>query len=364
MNTIMDNSEIDSCIGQLFMIGMPGLYLDEETESLIREHNIGGIVLFKRNIDNPVQVTELCRAIQEASIKYHGNPMFIAVDQEGGMVARLKEPFTTFPGNEAIGLSPEPVKMAKEFARITAKEMRMVGLNMDLAPVMDVKRGTPDRHLGTRIFSDDPDKVGLLGGIVIETLQKKGVMAVAKHFPGLGLANFDPHQGNVTIKYESLEIQKGQIRPFKKAVKKGVAGIMTSHAIYPDIDPDNPATLSHRIVTGILREKFGYKGVILTDDLEMGAIQKGIGVAQGAVAAFMAGADLLLICEHQGYVVEAIELVRKMLFENELTMERIMASVTRIRDVRRRYPGPKKRASIAVIRKYFGINGEALPGFN
>lgn len=359
MNTIMDNSEIDSCIGQLFMIGMPGLYLDEETESLIREYNIGGIVLFKRNIDNPIQVAELCRSIQAASMEYHGNPMFIAVDQEGGMVARLKEPFTIFPGNEAIGESIKPVKMAKEFARITAKEMRMVGLNMDLAPVMDVKRGIPDRHLGTRIFSDDPDKVGHLGGAVIETLQKKGVMAIAKHFPGLGLANFDPHQGNVTINYESEGVKKGQMRPFKNAIKKDVAGIMTSHAIYPDIDPDSPATLSHRIVTGILREKLRYKGLILTDDLEMGAIQKSIGVAQGAAAAFMAGADLLLICEHQGYVVEAIELIRKMLFENELTMERIMSSVMRIRDVRRDFPGPKKRISITGIRKYFDMNGEA-----
>ncbi|NLD36240.1 MAG: beta-N-acetylhexosaminidase [Desulfatiglans sp.] len=358
MNTILDNSEIDSCIGQLFMIGMPGLYLDEETESLIREYNIGGIVLFKRNIDNPVQIAELCRSIQAASMKYHGNSILIAVDQEGGMVARLKGPFTIFPGNEAIGESSKSLKMAKEFARITAKEMRMVGLNMDLAPVMDVKRGIPDKHLGTRIFSDDPDKVGLLGGVMIETLQKNGVMAVAKHFPGLGLANFDPHQGNVTIKYESREIQKGQIKPFKKAVKKDVAGIMTSHAIYPDIDPEYPATLSHKIMTGILREKLRYKGLILTDDLEMGAIQKSIGVAQGAVAAFMAGADLLLICERQGYVVEAIELIRKRLFENELTMDRIMDSVVRIRDVRKDYPGPKKRVSITGIRKYFDMNGE------
>jgi beta-N-acetylhexosaminidase len=132
------------------------------------------------------------------------------------------------------------------------------------------------------------------------------------------------------------------LRPFKKAMKKGVAGIMTSHAIYPDIDPDCPATLSHRIMTGILRERLRYRGLILTDDLEMGAISKTVGVAQGAVAAFMAGADLLLICEHQGYVVEAIELIRKRLFKNELTMERIMASVTRIRDMKRDFPGPKK----------------------
>lgn len=358
MNTILDNTDIDSLIGQLFMIGMPGLYLDEGTESLIREYNIGGIILFKRNIDNPVQVAELCKSIQAASIRYHGNPMFIAVDQEGGAVARLREPFTIFPGNEAIGESRHPEKMAKQFAAVTAKEMRMVGFNMDLAPVMDVKCGVPDKHLKSRIFSDDPEKVGQLGGAVIETLQKKGVMAVAKHFPGLGLANFDPHQGNVTIKYESEAIRKGQIKPFKKAVKKGVAGIMTSHAIYPDIDPDHPGTLSATILTGMLREKLKYRGLILTDDLEMGAISKSVGVAKGALDAFMAGADLLLICEHQEYVVEGVGLIRKNLYMHELTMARLMASIKRIKDARKRYLMTKKRLSITAIKKYFGMNPE------
>jgi beta-N-acetylhexosaminidase len=360
MNTIMDNSEIDSCIGHLFMIGMPGLYLDEATESLIRQYNIGGIVLFKRNIDNPVQIAELCKSIQGASLKYHDTPMFIAVDQEGGAVARLREPFTIFPGNEAIGESATPLKMAKQFASVTAKEMRMVGLNMDLAPVMDVKYGIPDRHLKSRIFSDDPEKVALLGGVVIETLQKKGVMAVAKHFPGLGLANFDPHQGNVIIKYESKEVRKGQVSPFKKAIKKDVVGIMSSHAIYPDIDPDYPGTLSYKILTGILRDKLKYKGLILTDDLEMGAISKRVGVARGALDAFMAGADILLICENQKNVIEGIELFRQKLFENELTMERIMTSIARIKDAKRHYLGKQKRISIAGIRTYFGITAEPV----
>jgi beta-N-acetylhexosaminidase len=360
MNTIMDSSEIDSCIGQLFMIGMPGLSLDEGTESLIRQYNVGGIVLFKRNIDNPVQVAELCKSIQAASLRYHDTPMFIAIDQEGGAVARLKKPFTIFPGNETIGESKSPEKAVKQFASVTAKEMRMVGLNMDLAPVMDVKCGVPDRHLKSRIFSDDPEKVGLLGGVVIEILQKKGVMAVAKHFPGLGLANFDPHQGNVTIKYESTAVQKGQVAPFKRAVKKDVAGVMTSHAIYPDIDSDHPGTLSYKILTGILREKLKYKGLILTDDLEMGAISKTVGVAEGAYKSIMAGADILLICENQGNVIEGIELLRKKLFENELTMERIMTSITRIKDSKRHYLGKQKMISISGIRKYFRITTEAV----
>lgn len=356
MNTILDLSELNSYVGQLFMIGLPGPLLDKKTELLIRDYNIGGIILFRRNIEGPLQLAKLCKDIQAASYKYHGSPIFISLDQEGGNVARLKEPFTIFPGNEAIGESSNPERKAKQFATATAREMRMVGLNMDLAPVMDVKRGEPDRHLKNRIFSDDPEKVGCLGSIVIETFQKKGIMAVAKHFPGLGLANFDPHQGNVTIRYENSETERDQLIPFKTAVKHKVAGIMTSHALYPDIDPDHPGTLSHKILTGILREKLKYKGLIITDDLEMGAISKTVGVARGAVASFEAGADILLICENQENVIESIGLLRKKLLMNKITMERLIGSIERIKVVKSKYLGTKRRISIAGIKKYFNLN--------
>ncbi len=356
MNTILDMSGITSCVGQLFMAGMPGLSFDEDTEYMIREYNIGGIVLFKRNIKDPFQLAKLCKDLQDASQKYHGGRMFIAIDQEGGAVARLKEPFTLFPGNEAIGKSSKSEKMARQFAAVTAKEMKMVGLNMNLAPVMDVKRGEPDKHLKNRIFSDDPEKVGLLGGIVIENLQKRGVMAVAKHFPGLGLASFDPHQGNVTIKYTDSDIMAEQLITFKKAIKTGVAGIMTSHALYPDIDPEYPATLSSRILTGLLRERLKYKGLILTDDLEMGAISKSVGVAQGALDSFRAGADILLICENQNSVLEAIRLITKKLMENEFGMEKLMESVRRIRKAKRLYLEKRKKSSVSRLGRYFNLN--------
>ena len=356
MNTIMDLSEINCYVGQLFMIGIPGPELDRQTESLIRDYHIGGIILFRRNIKDPLQLAKLCKDIQAVSLKNHGDSMFIAVDQEGGSVARLREPFTIFPGNESIGASPDPEKRAKEFAGITAKEMSLVGLNMDLAPVMDVKRGEPDKHLKNRIFSDDPEKVGSLGSIVIDVFQKKGIMAVAKHFPGLGLANFDPHQGNVTIIYENGETENDQLIPFKMAVKQKVSGIMTSHALYPDIDPDYPGTLSHRILTGILRERLKYKGLIITDDLEMGAISKTVGVARGAAASFEAGADILLICENQENVIEGIELLRKKILKNKITMDRLMASIDRIKTAKQYYLGAKKRISVAGIKKYFNLN--------
>ncbi len=356
MNTVLDLSEINSYVGQLFMIGIPGYELDKNTEILIRDFNIGGIILFKRNVKDPVQVATLCRDIQTAASKYHDTPMFISVDQEGGSVARLRDPFTAFPGNGAIGESDNPEKMAVEFALVTAKELGLVGINMDLAPVMDVKRGEPDKHLKNRIFGDDPEKVGRLGGLVIETFQKNKMMAVAKHFPGLGLADFDPHAGNVTIRFENAETERDQLLPFKKAIEHNVSGIMCSHALYPDIDPEYPGTLSRKILTEILREKLKYKGLILTDDLEMGAISKSVGVAPGAAESFEAGADILLICENQNNVMDAIELVRKKVLMNEIGMDRLMASLKRIGDAKSRFLDVSRKISVADTKKYFGMS--------
>ncbi|MFC1839738.1 beta-N-acetylhexosaminidase [Thermodesulfobacteriota bacterium] len=355
MNTIPDISELNHNIGQLFMIGIPGTGLDKNTEDLIRDYNIGGIILFSRNISDPLQLAELCTNIKTAALKHHGNDIFIAVDQEGGNVARLKEPFSIFPGNEEIGKDADPGKKAREFGVITAKEMSMVGLNMNLAPVMDVKAGTPDKHLKGRIFSDDPDNVALLGGIVIDSLQESGIMSVAKHFPGLGMANFDPHQDQVTIRFKSREIEKDQLIPFISSIKKNVSGIMTSHAVYPSIDPEYPGTLSRDILTGLLRKELQYNGLILTDDLEMGAISKTIGVPEGAVASFKAGADILLICENQQKVVESIEYMRREILSDEIRMSRLLESLERINSARLEYLHPGREISMAETKEYFKL---------
>lgn len=355
MNKARDMSDLNNLIGQLFMAGMPGTGLDENTESLIRDYNIGGIILFSRNINDPIQLSRLCTEIKDAAGKYHGNRIFIAVDQEGGRVARLKAPFSVFPGNEAIGMDEEPEERAREFAEITAKEMKMAGLNMDLAPVMDVREGIPDRHLEGRIFSDRAETVSRLGGIVIKTLQQNGIMAVAKHFPGLGLADFDPHKDSLTIPFDNSDVEERQLAPFIASIREGVSGIMTSHALYPSIDPAAPGTLSAKILTGLLRNKLGYNGLVLTDDLEMGAISKNAGVPEGAAASFKAGADVLLICENQQIVKESIKLMREKVLSNEITMDRIYESCGRIRSAKLKYLAPEHRVGLNDVKDYFRL---------
>jgi beta-N-acetylhexosaminidase len=337
------------------MIGMPGTDLDKETQNLVRNFNIGGIILFSRNISDPIQLASLCRDIKDTSYKYHGNSIFIATDQEGGRVARLKEPFSVFPGNEIIGMDNASVNKAIEFGTVTAREMKLVGLNMNMAPVMDVRHGKIDKHLEGRLLSDDPESVSKIGGSIIKSLQKNGVMSVAKHFPGLGKARFDPHLTQLRIESELVEIEKKDLPPFLTAINHKVSAIMTSHAVYPALDPEYPATLSSNILIDLLRKSMKFKGLIITDDLEMGAISNTCGVSQGALASFKAGADILLICENQDNVLESIKLIRNSILEDKKSLERLNDSYERIITTKKKFFKSEKKVSYEEVKKYFSI---------
>jgi beta-N-acetylhexosaminidase len=337
------------------MIGMPWQVLDKDTEALIRDYNPSGIILFSRNIEGPLQLARLCRDLQATAMKYHGMPLFISIDQEGGRVARLKEPFTVFPGNEAIGKDENPVQRAQEFGHITAVEMKLVGLNMNLAPVLDVRKGETEKHLSGRTFSDDHKTVSTLGATVIKSLQDKGIMAVAKHFPGLGLAGMDPHFHLPVIKSEKKDIERYSLPPFRSAIRAKVSGIMTSHAVYPSLDPENPATLSPVILNGLLREKMGFRGLIITDDLEMGAITERHNVAQGALNSFLAGADILLVCKEQQYLLDGIDLMLKKILSGEIREERLDQSISRIIKTKMKYLKGIKKIPLKKVERYFGL---------
>ncbi|MCX5877693.1 MAG: beta-N-acetylhexosaminidase [Deltaproteobacteria bacterium] len=352
----MNRSDVEREIGQLFMVGMPGPHLDKETDTLIREHHVGGIILFSRNIEDPLQLGALCRDLQGEALKKQGSPLFLAVDQEGGRVARLKEPFRSFPGNAAIGMDAEPVKRAIEFATVTSREMKVVGLNMNLAPVVDVQRGEIEKHLAGRSFGEDPEVVAFLGRTVVKRLQENGIMAVAKHFPGLGRADVDPHFHLPKIDIDLEELERINIPPFAAAIEEGVCGIMTSHAIYPALDPHRPATLSPLVLTELLRERMGFRGLTISDDLEMGAIAREWSVADGALQAFQAGADILLICKDQSHVRESLDLLRRALAKGTISTERLAQSLERIRKMKARFLGHREEISLASVKEYFKIS--------
>ena len=356
MNPILDLTEITQKIGRLFIGGIPGPELDKDTIRLIKNYHLGGIILFSRNIEDPVQLARLCKDIQKVAMESSGYPLFLAIDQEGGRVARLKPPFSQFQGNATIGESPNPEKSAFHFASTTAREMSLVGLNMNMAPVVDVAQVHIDPHLAGRSFSQDPFLVTKLGKIVINILQQGGIMAVAKHFPGLGKSDLDPHLHLPTIHAPLDEMESVHLVPFQGAIDANVAAIMSSHAVYPVLDPGIPATLSKKIITGLLRERMHFSGLIISDDLEMGAIAKERGLPEGAADAFEAGVDLLLICKSQSTLLDSIELLRDKILKGDIVYERFEKSLERINKYKKRFLVPRKKIALKAVKEYFFRN--------
>ena len=286
---------IEQQAGQRLMVGFEGKQFDADLKLLIRDLKVGGIILFAQNVETPDQVKNLCGAAQEYARSIGQPPLMIAIDQEGGPVARLKEPFTQFPGNAAM----KDVADAVYFAQTTAAELAGVGINMNLAPVMDVAPKDISSIMAGRSFGQDPAWVSKMGLTIISHLQQKNIMAVAKHFPGIGRTVVDSHIELPSCEYDLDELEDYDLIPFADSIDTGVAGIMLSHAIYPKIDPQWPASLSPHIALKLLRQRMRFSGISMTDDLDMGAIARNYDIKTAIGQILQAGIDMTLIC-HKG----------------------------------------------------------------
>ncbi len=343
-------------LGQLFMVGLPGTDLDSETRELIREYSIGNFILFRRNAADPLQVAGLCRDLKNACRDRGLPPPFISIDQEGGPVARLGPPFTQFTGASGIARDANPEAEAHRFAQITARELNLVGCNMNLAPVMDLDVPGTDPVMKGRTFGNDPELVGHLGSIIIRDMQAEGILATAKHFPGIGGVKLDPHQDLPVMETPASELEQRELIPFRMAVGAEVAAVMTAHVIYSGVDPYWPATLSRTFITEVLCAKMRFSGLVITDDLEMGAIERHYSVEESAIAAFMAGADIILICHSREKMVRAFEALRIHLEKEKDGRLRLEHSLACIMATKRRYIiGRRNEDKEAAIKEYFRI---------
>lgn len=318
--------------GQRLMVGFDGTEFSADLEYLIDTLKIGGIILFARNIRTPQQIKELTEKVQKYAKDCNQPPLFIAIDQEGGEVARLKKPFTLFPeGNPGITNANE----AQRFADITAEEMKSVGLNMDMAPVMDVEPDAFEGIMNRRVFKGDVNKVSYLGTCVIEHLQKNKIMAVAKHFPGIGRTTLDSHLELPYLDTDANELLETDILPFKASIKKDVSGIMLSHILYEKLDSKWPASLSKKIAKNLLRKKMGFKGLVLTDDLDMKAIQHDMGTQIERILS--AEIDIVLICHKSPKIETAFNEILKHLDASQKFFEKGLQSCNRIIDLKAKF---------------------------
>ena len=332
--------------GRLLMAGIPGPRVDQVARELVRELQVGGIILFARNLISPEQVWRLTRDLQQEAREAGSPPLLIAVDQEGGPVQRLKAPFTLIPAARELGLTSTPEEV-EDLSRRVARELALVGINVNLAPVLDVPR-SPACPQWMRAYSPDPERAARYALAAIRGYLAGGVIPVAKHFPGLGDTVSDSHQ--VLPRALSTDAQRvADLLPFRQAAAAGAPMVMTAHLLVPEWDETHPATLSPVALQDWLRRRLKFDGVIITDDLEMGAIAGRLPVEQAAREALAAGADLLLICNNW----QAANDTARRLSADAALKTRAQESAARLE--RLRLSLPATGAGLEEVREYFHL---------
>lgn len=322
---------LEQKIGQMVMCGFQGPVVNDNIRTLIEKHHVGGIIYFRRNVQSKEQVCGLSRELQLISRKHTDIPLFICIDQEGGMVARIDwDDITLIPGNMAIGAT-RSAEDAYEAARICGEELLHMGINMNFAPSVDVNNNALNPVIGVRSYGERPDLVAELGAAQIRGLQDANVAATAKHFPGHGDTAVDSHHGLAAVNHGEERLLAIELAPFIRAIREGVDLIMTAHVMFPAFEPNPiPATLSRSVLTNLLRKRLGYNGVIVTDCLEMHAISKEFGIPEGAVRSVEAGADLVLVSHTYEEQVAAIEALVEAVRSGRIPESQIDESVDRL----------------------------------
>ena len=340
-------------VGQRFAIGFEGTTASADAKALVRDFGVGGVILFRRNVEAPEQVAELVRELQEtARDAGHERPLLVCVDQEGGRVARMREPWTLWPAARAVGRTGSE-ETAYAVGQALAAELRPCGVSVDFAPCVDVDTNPRNPVIGDRSFGDDPDLVGRLGAALVRGLQDGGLVACAKHFPGHGDTSVDSHLDLPVVDHSMSRLEDVELRPFRRAIEAGVAMVMSCHVLVRELDDARPGTLSPAVVDGLLRKKLGFDGVVPTDDLDMKGVAKLWRPAQIAVMSAQAGCDLLCFCRDHDAQVEGIEGLIRATESGEVPFKAAEAAEARIRGLKERFlagyrdPDPKEARAAA-----------------
>lgn len=327
----MMDQELRQKVGQLFMVGFDALEPNEHIIKMIREYRIGGVILFRRNVHTPQQLAALCRKLQEVNAEVSDIPLLIAIDQEGGMVMRIEQGVTPIPSAMAFQQAGS-VEDCEQLSHVSATEMRALGINMLLAPVLDVNNNRLNPVIGVRAFGEDPQTVVKYGMAALRGMQDAGVVATAKHFPGHGDTATDTHYSMAVMPHGRERMEAVELLPFNAAIAQGVGAIMTAHVMFPAIEADAsvPATLSHAVLTDLLRGEMGFDGVVISDCLEMAAISEGVGIARGAVGTLRAGADIVLISHREARQRAGLDAVLEAVEQGSLSLDRVEQAVARV----------------------------------
>ncbi len=337
-------------VGQILMAGFEGTSPSKEIQNLIKEYDLGGVILFSRNIEDPSQCARLTKALQKFS---SDAPLFIAVDQEGGRVSRLPLPFTQFSSARTIGQC-DTISLTYSHAEAIAKELRSVGINMNFAPVLDIDTNHKNPIIGDRAFGETPTIVSKHGLAMMVGMMDQKVIVCGKHFPGHGDTAADSHETLPELDHPLSRLVDIELKPFIHAVENRIPCIMTAHVRYRGIDDRLPASLSKKVIGQLLRKTIQFNGVVITDDLEMKGITSDFSVPEAAVRAVKAGSDLILVCHSPDQQAAVLEALIHAFEKGTLSEEKLDASLARLLALKERFLLPPPAIRAPLIKKIVG----------
>jgi len=325
--------------GRLMIAGFKGTVISEEIKHLIHTYHIGGVILFGRNIGTPQEILQLTSSLQkEAHLAGYEVPLLICIDQENGVVRRLGEGTTVIPGAMLLGAAQDP-RYARLAGELTGKELKALGINWNLAPVVDINNNPANPVIGVRSFGEGAEQVSELAKQSMFGMQQAKVMTTLKHFPGHGDTSVDSHLDLPVISHDLERLHNVELVPFKSCIAAGADAVMSAHVYFPALEQEAnlPATLSRSVITGLLREELGFDGVITTDCMEMDAIAKGIGTVAGSVMAVQAGVDLVMVSHLHSLQEQAILSIAKAIETGEIVEQQVEHSIRRIDQMAEHY---------------------------
>lgn len=326
---------LEEKVGQLVMVGIDGYEIDANASQLIRNYQVGGFILFENNIKNANQMLALINSLKETN-SLNKIPLFLSIDEEGGRVSRMPDELMKIPTSRRIG-ELNNSGLSYQIGSIIGEELSSFGLNMNFAPVLDVNSNPKNPVIGDRALGSEPSIVKDLGVQTMKGLQSQNIISVVKHFPGHGDTSVDSHIGLPTVNHDINRLKSLEIIPFAAAIEDNVDAIMMAHILLPKIDPDNPASFSKKIISDLLRRDLKFEGVVITDDITMGAIVKNYNIGEVAVKSIKAGSDIVLVCHDYLKEEAVIKAIQQAVESGEISMDRLEQSVYRVLTLKTKY---------------------------
>lgn len=334
ISEVISKMDLEEKIGQMILAGISGTTMDTDAKKLINQSHVGGIIFYKYNLENSVQTVQL---VNQMKAENSSNlPLFLGVDQEGGRVTRLPGKLVNFPSNKQIGEINNP-EFSYKIGTLLGMELKEFGLNLDFAPVLDINSNPNNPVIGDRSFGNNTDIVSELGTQTMRGIQSQNIIPTIKHFPGHGDTSVDSHLELPIVNKKLKELMKLELIPFERAIDQGADVVMVAHILIPELDKNNPASMSKIVITDILREQLDFTGVIITDDMTMGAIVEHFDIGKAAVESVKSGSDIILVGHDYTNVVKILASLKKAIQEGEISEQRINESVERIIKLKRKY---------------------------